>query len=187
MFFILQKSSYVTFSILLQTVSALFTWNIWSCGGRCRWLTSCVTLDFSHFNILFRSLCDLHVYNIQTRCGRRLDRWARGIVGRRTALFDEHVGIQRLTPAIYSEMEQMLNYQRDHIWPSRKARSKELFDICSDRLRVFVSMVTISDWPLETDESASTGDSAAELLAVVSTLPSERWSEIKSDGRFVVS
>lgn len=34
-------------------------------------------------------------------------------------------------------MELMLNYQRDCIWPSRTARSKDLFDICIARLWFF--------------------------------------------------
>lgn len=102
--YIYKKAVMPAFSILLQTVSALLTWNIWSCGGRCRWLNSCDTLDFSHFNIFsVGTLCELHFSsNILTRWGWALDRWARGIVGRRTVLFNEHVGVQRLTPAICS-------------------------------------------------------------------------------------
>lgn len=50
-------------------------------------------------------------------------------------------------------------------------------------------MVMLSDWPLESDESGSPGDPAGELLTVVvvAELPSESCSEMKSDGRFVVS
>lgn len=49
-------------------------------------------------------------------------------------------------------------------------------------------MVMLSGWPLESDESGSPGDPAGELLTVVvAELPSESCSEMKSDGRFVVS
>lgn len=75
--------------------------------------------------------------------------------------------------------------QKYHIWPSR--RTKDLFDICIDRLWVFASMVMLTDWPLD-DDPGSPGDLAGDLLTVVAAeLPSERWSENKSDGRFVVS
>lgn len=75
-------------------------------------------------------------------------------------------------------------YQKDSIWPSR---SKDLFDICIDRLWVFASMVMLTDWPLD-DKPGSPGDLAGDLVTVVAAeLPSERWSEVKSDGRFVVS
>lgn len=45
-----------------------------------------------------------------------------------------------------------------------------------------------ANWPLENDELGSLGDLAGDLLTVVvAELQSERCSEMKSDGRFVVS